>query len=167
MRAIGKILFDDTLTKHPVVEDAKRRQDQKQRQLQEQRAARAERPVPNYICYSFLFPNYDPKTGKGAPRPLPKCKVCREAVLHPMEHHVCEGFKPMYVERTPEERQELEEQRRERQRERWEEQREMIREAKRNGLFYDEGNEDEPEEDYCEGDDDGWECEDDGDSMWD
>jgi len=42
----------------------------------------------------------------------------------------------------------------------------MFREAKANGTFYDEGNEDEPEEDYCEGDDDGYECEDDGDPMW-
>lgn len=165
MRAIGKVLFDDTLTKHSVVEDAKRRQQQKQRQLQEQRAARAERPVPNYVAYSFLFPNYDPSTGKGAPSPLPKCKVCRVAVLHPKEHHVCEGYKPQFED--ADKVRERWEAKREERRERWEQQREMIREAKANGMFYDEGNEDEPEEDYCEGDDDGWECEDDGDPMWD
>jgi hypothetical protein len=49
-------------------------------------------------------------------------------------------------------------------RERMEARREMIREAKANGQFYDEceddlsGYEDEPEEDWCD--------EDDGDPMW-
>jgi hypothetical protein len=133
---------------------------QKQRQERKIIAdAKPPRPVPNYICYSFVFPNYDPKTGKGAPRPLPKCKPCG-GVIHPQEHHVCPGFQPMFPTTDPEER-----------RAKWEEQREMIREAKRNGLFFDECSEDEPEEDwdegdYCEGDDDGWECEDDGDPMW-
>ena len=69
-----------------------------------------------------------------------------------MENHKCEGFKPKYPEYTEERHR------------RWEEQREMIREAKRNGTFYSEdeddlsGYEDEPEEDSCD--------EDDGDPMW-
>ena len=56
------------------------------------REARANTSVPNYICYAWLFPNYDPKTGRGAPSPLPKCRVCCEAFLHPQEHHKCEGL---------------------------------------------------------------------------
>jgi hypothetical protein len=76
-------------------------------------------PVPNYIAYAFLFPNYDPKTGKGAPRPLPKCRRCREAALHPQEHHTCEGFKPQFPTTDPAERHA-----------KWEERREMIRESR-------------------------------------
>jgi hypothetical protein len=49
-------------------------------------------------------------------------------------------------------------------RERWEQQREMIREAKRNGLFFDECSEDEPEEDWFD-EDESYE-EDDSDPMW-
>ncbi len=156
MRPKGTVLFDDTLNIHPVADDAKKRQRQKQKELRAQREARANRPVPNYITYSFLFPNYDPTTGKGAPSPLPKCKRCREATLHPREHHTCEGFKPMFVEHD------------EAWRERSEARREMIREAKRNGTFYDENE----SGDYCEGEDDDWvgceddDCEDDGDPMW-
>jgi hypothetical protein len=55
------------------------------------------RPVPNYICYPSAFPNYDPRTGKGAPRPLPTCHVC-EGTLFPEENHVCSGFKPKFIE---------------------------------------------------------------------
>lgn len=58
---------------------------------------RPDRPVPNYICYPSAFPNYDPRTGKGAPSPLPKCRVC-EGTLHPQGNHVCDGFTPKFVE---------------------------------------------------------------------
>jgi len=116
MRPKGVVVYRSP--KNPIAEKAKKEQRQKQERLAMARAARAERPVPNYICYSFLFPDYDPKTGKGCPRPLPKCKVCREAVLHPQEHHVCEGFTPIYKERSEEDH------------ERWEGRREEIREAK-------------------------------------
>ena len=148
------------------------------------REARANAPVPNYICYAWLFPNFDPKTGKGAPKPLPKCEKC-EGTIFPMEHHVCSGFEPKYVEHTPE------------RHERWEAKREEIRESRperrivcsvcgeelpepedaeehwynhegrpeREHYAVDgepdgdlDGYEDEPEEDYCEGDDDGYDC---------
>lgn len=149
------------------------------------REARANAPVPNYICYAWLFPNYDSKTGRGTPRPLPRCKVC-DGVIQPQEHHVCPGFTPKYVEHDAEwhERQEAK--------------REEIRESRRlnRGVFCTEcgelmedpadaqwhfedhegkpyrehyavdgehdgdldGYDDEPEEDYCEGDDDGYDC---------
>jgi hypothetical protein len=167
MRPEGTVLFDDSLTTHPVVEDAKRRQEQRQRQNQERAERRANQPLLNrdrypekYAQWLKWFP-----TGHGK---QPKCWMCREATIFWDEPaHVCDGFKPMYVERSPEEWAEREQARRERQRERWKARREAIREAKANGTFYDEGNEDEPEEDYCEGDDDGYECEDDGDPMYD
>jgi hypothetical protein len=140
--------------KNPIADEAKKHQ----RQLQEERRAaaakRAERPVPNYICYPALFEGYDPKTcgwKPGYSRKLPKCRVC-ECTLHPQENHVCDGFKPKYIEHDAE------------WHERMEARREMIREAKRNGLFFSEdeddlsGYEDEPEEDWCD--------EDDGDPMW-
>jgi hypothetical protein len=164
MRAKGTVLFDDTLVIHPLVSEAREHQRQKQEQSRLAAIDRANRPLLNKHTYPELYARWVANGGGK----VPVCRRCREAVLHWNEPaHVCEGFKPMYVERTPEEWQELEERRRERQRERWEEQREMIREAKANGLFFNECDEDEPEYDYCEEDDDGWECEDDGDPMWD
>jgi hypothetical protein len=83
---------------------------------------------------------------------LPRCRKC-QGNLPPREHHVCPGFQPMFPTADPEER-----------RAKWEARREMIREAKRNGTFFSEdeddlsGYEDEPEEDWCD--------EDDGDPMW-
>jgi hypothetical protein len=157
-----------------LVAEAEKNQKQERLRLQTERAERAdrraERGVPNYICYSFLFPNYDPQTGKGCPRPLPKCRVC-EGILHPQENHKCEGFTPKYVEHDDEWR-ERQEAKREYAREMRREQRveyraarlEMIREARENGELY--GREDDGHED-----DDGWECEDDGvygdDDGWD
>jgi hypothetical protein len=149
MRAKGVIVYRSP--KNPIAEEAKRTQQQKQRQLQERRSARAERPVPNYLCYPDAFKNYDPETGRWHGGRLPKCRVC-ECTLQPTENHKCEGFKPKFVEHDQD------------WLDRMEERREMIREAKRNGTFFSEdeddlsGYEDEPEEDWCD--------EDDGDPMW-
>jgi hypothetical protein len=156
--------------KNPVAEEAKRRQRQKQERLAADRERRANKPVPNYIAYSFLFPNFDPRTGKGAPSPLPKCTRCRDGVIHPMEHHVCDGFKPRFED--ADKIRERWEAGADERRERAEARREHIREAKANGQFYDDCEDDNcdadyDEGDYCEGDDDGWECEHDGDPMWD
>jgi hypothetical protein len=164
MRPEGSVLFDDSLTTHPVVEDAKRSQKQLQDKRKADAAARANRPLLNKHTYPELYARWVANHG-GL---LPKCRRCRDYVIHWDEPaHVCPGYTPQFVERSPEEWQELELRRRERQRERWEEQREAIREAKANGTFYYQGDEDGPEEDYCEGDDDGYDCEDDGDPMWD
>jgi hypothetical protein len=71
---------------NPLADEAKKHQ----RQLQEERRAaaakRAERPVPNYVCYPEAFKDYDPKTGrwKGGSRRVPKCRVC-ECNLQPNE----------------------------------------------------------------------------------
>ena len=136
-------------------DEAKKRQQQKQERSRARAAVRASTPIPNYKCYPFLFPNFDPATGKGAPCPLPKCTRCRDGVIHPMEHHNCPGFTPMFVEHD------------DAWKERMEERREHIREAKRNGTFYDENE----SGDYCEGEDADWveceddDCEDDGDPM--
>src|SRR5437899_668544 len=140
--------------KNPVAEAAKQHQRQLQDESRQRTAERRERPVPNYLCYPEAFKDYDPKTGrwKGGSRRLPRCRRC-DCNLPPMENHVCEGFKPKYVEHD------------EAWHERWEARREMIREVKRNGTFFSEdeddlsGYEDEPEEDWCD--------EDDGDPMWD
>lgn len=118
MRTTGRVLTLPEEPKGVLADEAK----QIQKQRQERKiisGAKPPRPVPNYICYAFLFPNYDPKTGKGCPRPLPKCRVCRVAVLHPQENHVCRGYKPMFAEHDAE------------WHERTEARREAIREAKR------------------------------------
>jgi len=155
MRPDGTILFDDSLTTHPVVQEAKRRQEQKQRQNQERAIRRANQPLLNRDRYPEKYAQWLKwyPTGHGK---QPKCWMCREATIFWGEPaHVCEGYKPMYVEHD------------EAWKERWEAQRDAIREAKRNGTFYPEEDGDYDEGDYCEGDDDGYECEDDGDPFWD
>jgi len=150
MRPKGVVVYRSPV--NPIAETAKRNQKQKQLQRQERAAARAARPVPNYICYPEAFKGYDPKTGRWHGGRLPKCRVC-ECTLQPTENHKCEGFKPKYVEHDEE------------WHERWEARRQAIREAKRNGTFFSEdeddlsGYEDEPEEDESY-------VEDDGDPMW-
>src|SRR5512135_1563615 len=80
-----------------IAEEAKKRQRQRQELLAAARAKRAERPVPNYLCYPEAFKNYDPKTGEWHGGRLPKCRVCG-CTLQPTENHKCEGFKPMFAE---------------------------------------------------------------------
>jgi len=152
MRAMGKVLFDDTTVSNPIAEEAKKRQRQRQEELRARRETRAQRPLLNRDRYPNLYAKWLEGKAKGYTR-QPKCPVCREATLHWNEPaHECEGFKPMFVEHDQE------------WHDRMEAQREAIREAKRNGLFFSEdeddlsGYEDEPEEDWCD--------EDDGDPMW-
>ena len=151
-RAMGKVLFDDTTVKNPIVEDAKRSQRQKQEEIRLRREARPERHLLNRDRYPNLYAKWLTAKALGFSK-QPKCPVCREATLHWDEPaHECEGFKPKYVEHD------------EAWHERTEARREAIREAKRNGTFFSEdeddlsGYEDEPEEDWCD--------EDDGDPMW-
>jgi hypothetical protein len=157
MRAKGTIVTPPEEPAGVLADEAKKIQ--KQRQEQKIIAGRKPPPpVPNYICYAELFKGFDPKTHKGGPRRVPHCKKC-DGLLHPTGHHTCPGYIKKYEDWTEERHQ------------RWLEHVEHIREAKRNGLFFDECSEDEPEEDwdegdYCEGGDDGWECQDDGDPMW-
>lgn len=146
MRPIGKILFDDTTVKNPIAEEAKKRQRQKKEESRLRRIALADRALLNKHTYPELYEAWKAKGGGK----LPKCKRCREAVLHWNEPaHVCEGFKPMFAEHDEE------------WRERWDARREAIREAKLNGTFFSEdeddlsGYEDEPEEDESYVEDDG------------
>jgi hypothetical protein len=147
-------------------DEAKKRQQQKQERI----IARRE----NFVMLNkHRYPNmYEKWLAKGKGK-LPNCPVCREYTIQWNEPaHVCEGYKPQFVERTEEEWEERRKEFLERRKVRWEEQREMIREAKANGQFYDDCEDDNcdvdyDEGDYCEGDDDGWECEDDGDTMYD
>jgi len=145
-------------------------------------------PPPNWKCYLnivfFIGKNIDEKgrwIGKGK---LPPCNRCHERI-HPQEHHKCEGYVPKY-ETWSDERKERAEARREEIRQsrvrnpivcsicgeempepedgeaHWD-----AHEGRPERLHYalgDEhdgdldGYEDEPEEDYCEGDDDGYDC---------
>jgi hypothetical protein len=164
MRPEGDILFDDSLTTHPVVQDAKRKQEQKQQQNQARAERRANQPLLNRDRYPEKYAQWLKwyPTGNGK---QPKCWVCREATIFWNEPaHVCEGYRPMYED--PEKVKARWEAKANERRERREQEVEDIREAKRNGTFYDEGSEDdlsgyedEPERDWCD--------EDDGDPMWD
>jgi hypothetical protein len=136
-----------------LVDEAKRLQQQRQ-ERKIVSGAKPPSPPPNWKCYPMIFvvgKNID-EHGNWKGGRLPRCRKC-QGNLPPREHHVCPGFQPMFPTADPEER-----------RAKWEARREMIREAKRNGTFFSEdeddlsGYEDEPEEDWCD--------EDDGDPMW-
>jgi hypothetical protein len=142
----------------------KRSQEQRQRQQQERAIARAARPLLNKHTYPDLYAKWLADKAAGLGSKLYKCRRCREATIHWDEPaHVCEGFKPMYED--PEVVEARWEARAQERRERREYEIEQIREAKRNGLFFDECSEDEPEEDWFD-EDESYE-EDDGDPMWD
>lgn len=87
----------------------------KQQQSQKQKPRP---PAPNWKCYPMIFKigvNID-HNGNWLGGKLPTCRVC-EGLLPPKDNHVCSGFKPKYVENTPE------------REERWEEKRKLIRES--------------------------------------
>ena len=142
-----------------IAEEAKKRQRQKQELLAAAREARAKRrrPLLNKDRYPEMYAKWL-KTHPSGHGKQPNCPVCREAVIHWNEPaHECPGFKPMFEEHDQE------------WHDRMEARREAIREARKNGLFFSEdedepeeddlsGYEDEPEEDWCD--------EDDGDPMW-
>jgi hypothetical protein len=164
---------------NPNILAAKKLLKEREEARKERRIRDAERPVPNHICYKdSAFKDWKPGDK------IPPCWVCG-GLLHRNEHHICDGFEPMFVEHTPE------------RKERWEAQREEIRETRRLGrgvfctecgeLMEDpedaqwhaedhggkayrelyaldgepdgdlEGYDDEPEEDYCD-EDDGYDC---------
>ncbi len=139
--------------------------------------ARAEREVPNTICYKEAFADWKPGDK------VPRCNRC-DGLLHPGENHKCEGYKPKY-EVWSDERKELAAARREATREarqpnrivcsvcgdeipeyedaewHWEDH-EGRPEREHHAVNGDEddlsGYEDYDDGDYCEGDDDGWDC---------
>jgi hypothetical protein len=74
MRAKGLVVtLPDKEPKGLLADEAKKIQ----KQRQERRiitAAYPRPPVPNYKCHPFLFPSYDPKTGKDAPAACPTAR---------------------------------------------------------------------------------------------
>jgi hypothetical protein len=70
---------------------------------QERAAARAERPVPNYLCYPEAFKGRVDEHGNWLGGKVPKCRKCG-GNLQPKENHVCPGFIPKYSELPLEER---------------------------------------------------------------
>jgi hypothetical protein len=164
MRAKGVVVtLPDKKPTGFYADEAKKRQQQKQERI----AARREKFV---ILNKHTYPElYEKWKANGGGR-LPVCRRCREYTIHWNEPaHVCEGYKPQFED--ADKVRERWEARADERRERWEQQREMIREAKANGQFYDDCEDDNcdvdyDEGDYCEGDDDGWECQDDGDPMY-
>ena len=163
------------------------KQIQKQRQEQKLLAAANAKPfvMLNKHSYRWLYEEHMARRKAGGTSRLPKCKRC-EAVLHWEEPaHVCPGFKPKFVEHD-DAWKEKQEARREAIREsrpervivcsacgeeipepedaeqHWNDH-EGRPERERYALDGEpdgdlDGYEDEPEEDYCEGDDDGYDC---------
>ncbi len=158
MRAKGTIVtLPDKEPTGFYADEAKRLQQQRQ-ERKIVSGAKPPSPPPNWKCYHMIFvvgKNID-EHGNWKGGRLPRCRKC-QGNLPPREHHVCPGFQPMFPTTDPEERGA-----------KWEARREAIREAKRNGTFYDENE----SGDYCEGENDDWveceddDCDDDGDPMW-
>jgi hypothetical protein len=159
---------------------------EKQR-LQADRARRAAIPVPNWKCYPEAFAGRVDEHGNwlpGVSTYLPKCKVCG-GTLHKNENHVCDGFVPKYEDFSPERLARLEQRRQDihaariRPKGIWCGGCDALIESEDDARWHDEhcgegsvvdhraingdeddlsGYEDEPEDDYCEGDDDGYDC---------
>jgi hypothetical protein len=180
MRPKGTVVY-----RTPEQPDVKALEQEQRQDREERRVAaierRENRVLLNKHTYASLYEEYQARVAAGGTRKLPHCKRCDATLQWEEPAHVCPGFTPKYVEHDEEwherreaRRQAIREAKWERlqetREERWEARREMIREAKLNGTFYDENE----SGDYCEGeDDDDWdcyddpfECEDDGDPMW-
>jgi hypothetical protein len=170
----------DTVPSGAIWEQAKAILAAKAKAKAARQAKRDATPVPNTICYAqSAFKNWKPGDK------VPACKVCG-GLLHPTENHVCDGYKAKYVEHTPErkerweaEREEIRETRRlgrgvfctecgdllaDPDEAQWHfedhggkpEREHYALDGEPDGDL--DGYEDEPEEDYCEGDDDGYDC---------
>jgi hypothetical protein len=186
-RAKGIIGVMDTKPSGALWEQAKAILAAKAQAKAERQAKRDAEPVPNWRCYPMVFivgKNID-HNGNWLGGMLPKCRVCEDR-LPPREHHVCSGFTPKYVERTEETKQRWEAKREEiresRQRQRYAtcsvcgeeiedfemgqwhwDSHEGLPERVGQGVDGEhdgdlDGYDDVPEEDHCEGDDDGYDC---------
>ena len=184
-RAKGVIGVVDTKPSGALWEQAKAILAAKAQAKAERQAKRDAEPVPNWRCYPMVFivgKNID-HNGNWLGGILPKCRVC-EDILPPREHHVCSGFKPKYVEHD-EAWKEKQEAKREEIRESRPKRRivcsvcgEEMPEMEDGQWHWDahegrperegyavngdeddlSGYEDYDEGDYCEGDDDGYDC---------
>jgi hypothetical protein len=106
-RPQGKAVYESPV--NPIAEEASAREREKEAQRAADRERRANRPVPDYICYPEAFKDYDPETcgwKDGKARKLPKCRVC-EGILFPQENHKCSGYRPKYSDVPPEERMDM------------------------------------------------------------
>lgn len=191
MRTKGRIIYE---TKpNLVVSGAEPSQKQQQNQTRAKgRIVKDDRPLPpNWKCYPTVFvvgKNID-EHGNWLGGRLPRCKVCEGSLL-PKENHVCDGFKPKYVEhddawheRQEAKRREIRESNYNRPKKcigcdqvihdedeaRWHDEH-CCEDMPRGRHWYtdydpivgdNDGHEcyeDEPEDDYCEGEDDGYDC---------
>ena|SRR5215472_789852 len=155
---------------------------------EKEQARREAAGVPNYICYPAAFPNFDPTTGRGAPSPLPKCHVCGGTLFPTENHKCqgwvpkYEVFTDERKDRLEQRRDEIREIKRDEMcqvpvcsvcgeeiHDYWEDgqihwdehegrpvKAHRAVDAEPDGDL--DGYEDAPEEDYCEGDDDGYDC---------
>jgi hypothetical protein len=149
---------------------------------------KGDRPLPpNWKCYQEAFAGRVDENGNwlnGVSTRLPKCRVCG-GTLHKNENHVCDGFVPKYEDFSPERLARLEQRRQDihaariRPKGIWCGGCDALIESEDDARWHDEhcregsvvdhraingdeddlsGYEDEPEDDYCEGDDDGHDC---------
>lgn len=187
-RATGVVGIEPSEPTGALYLEAKARLKAKADRAAARKAARDSQPVPNWIAYQhvlfFVGKNVD-HNGNWLGGRLPTCKVCG-GNLPPREHHVCSGFTPKYAERTEETKQRWEA-KREEIRETRRAQRgvfctecgDLLEDPENAQWHFEdhggkpyrehyaldgepdgdlEGYDDEPEEDYCEGDDDGYDC---------
>lgn len=79
--------------KNPIADAAKEHERQREQKRQEAAAARAARPVPNYLCYAVAFKGRVDEHGNWLGGRLPKCLKCK-GLLEPKDNHQCPGYIP-------------------------------------------------------------------------
>jgi len=91
----------------PVLREAIQWQKDLDEQRRQKAEARANRPVPNYICYPEVWQGRVDERGhwlEGASRAPTKCRRCKHLLGGPLDNHECTGYVAGYVDWDEEKR---------------------------------------------------------------
>jgi hypothetical protein len=92
----------------PVLREAEQWLREREEAQAKKAEARANRPVPNYICYPEVWKGRVDNHGNwldGVSRAPTHCRRCGLYLGGPLDNHQCEGFMPQYPEWDAEKRQ--------------------------------------------------------------
>jgi hypothetical protein len=85
----------------PILREAIQWQKDLDEERQRKAEARANRPVPNYICYPEVWKGRVDEQGRwleGASRAPTKCRRCKHYLGGPLDNHECMGYVAQYPE---------------------------------------------------------------------
>jgi hypothetical protein len=95
---------------NPVLQEAEQHQKELDELRRKKAEARANRPVPNYICYPEVWSGRVDEHGdwlEGVSRAPTKCRRCQHYLGGPKDNHQCAGFVPQYQTLDEEERESI------------------------------------------------------------